>query len=148
MPWSAFVANSQIEFELILPGSGPNGWYSGNPAKQVRFELQSTGGAQGTVNVYPAAIVDMSAKDQVIHVVTPYDPGALDPTATGWNLSLLDIVPEYAWEWDAANPSVIPFAARFYVDNIQLNVPEPASLVVLAAVAGASGLRRRRRRHA
>jgi hypothetical protein len=142
VPWSAFLSNTQIELDLIIPGSGPNAWYPSNPNQPISFELQFFGGSMGTVNSYPATTFNSGLKDQVIHVVVDYSSLTLDPTATGWNLSLQSMTPGYAWEWDASNPNFVPYGARFFVDNIQLtSIPEPVGLGVVAL----AGLMLRRR---
>ena len=139
-------ANDQIEFDVIFRGSGANAWLANSPVT-VKFEMQTTGGTLGTVNKYPSTSVDPTAKDQIIHVVVDYSSfKPFDATATGWNLSLSEFQPGWAWEWESLqnNPNAIPYAASAYIDNTQFtNVPEPASIGLLT-MGALLGLRRRR----
>jgi len=106
--WSDFLTNQTVALDIIVPGSGANAWVANNPAQQVQFELQEFGGVAGTVNFYPTATFNTSLKDQLIHVDLPYNPALLDPTATGWNLSLQTLAPGYDYGWDTGgNPNAI-----------------------------------------
>jgi len=144
--WSDFLSNKTIALDIIVPGTGPNAWLPNNAAQSIGFELQEFGGVAGTVNFNPSATFNTSVKDTIIHVDVAYNPALLDPTATGYNLSLTSLNPGYDYGWDTTNNpgGSIPYAARFYVDNIALT-PEPGSLGVLALAGVAAGLRRTRR---
>ncbi len=146
VPASAFDANTQLELDLIVPGSGAHAWLPGNPATPMAIEFQVTGGGLGSVTKTRTITFDASLKDQAQHVVVDYSSLLpLDPSATGWNLSI-KAEPGYDWGWDAANPSGIPYDAYLYYDNVQLTtVPEPAALGPVA-LAGVALLRRRERR--
>lgn len=141
---SDFDAHTQLELDLIVPGTGPHAWLPSNPATSMQVEFQVTGGGAGTVTKTKTVTFDASLKDQVQHVVVDYSSLLpLDPTATGFNLSIR-AEPGYDWGWDSGNTSGIPYSPYLYYDNIQLtNVPEPASLGLLS-LGGLALIRRRR----
>jgi hypothetical protein len=138
-------ANTDLQFDLILPGSGPNAWLPSNASQNIAIELQACGGALGTQTRDANVTFNGSLKDQVIHIDFNYYAafGAFDPTGTFVNLSL-NFSPGYDWNWDSNNPSHGTYAAQAYLDNVQLvSVPEP-TVLALAGLGALALLRLRR----
>lgn len=135
--------NTNLEFDLIVGTD----WLPAGFTMSV--EMQVGGGVGGTINKYLTYSNPSVAKATVIHVNLPYAAvlPVLDPTATFYNLSL-NASPGYDYGWDGSNPSVVPYDAHWYVDNIQLTtgvaVPEPTTLGLVAAGGLLAMLRRRR----
>ena len=133
-------ANTDLQFDLILPGSGPHAWLQNNTSQTINIALQLGGGTLGSQDHNADVTFDGSIKDQIIHIDFNYNSafGTYDPTATFANLSL-NTSPGYNWVWDSNNPNAVPYAAQLYIDNVQLTsavVPEPSAL----ALCGMGGL--------
>jgi len=142
-------ANTHLEFDIILPGTGPTRWLP-NGSATVNVELQTHTGGAGTINKNATPTVDGSIKDAIQHVsidLSSLQPFALTPN---WNLSI-NLSPGYDYGWDqAGNPGgAIPYDAHWYIDNVQFTtqaVPEPAAAGALALLAGVGATRRWRSR--
>jgi hypothetical protein len=131
-----FNNHSHLEFDLIVD----NSWLP-NASTPLTIEFQFGGGTSGTVNKYKTVNFNSATKQQVIHLDADYSTfgSSFDPTSTFWNLSF-ETHPGYDWGWDGANPSSVPYATKFWIDNVQLTgapLPEPASLglVLLGGLA-------------
>ena len=134
-------ASDNLEFDIILPGSGPTVWLPSGSA-QVDVEFNTHTGGAGAVAKHAFATVSGALKDTVQHVSIPL--ASLQPfdATPNWDLSI-NLYPGYDWGWDGGNTSGIAYDAHWYLDNVQFtNVPEPASLSVIALAAGAVGMRR------
>jgi hypothetical protein len=128
-----FNSLDHLEFDVIVPGSGPNVWLPNNPAQPIEIEFQFNG-----INKYAYPTIDTGIKDTVIHVSVDYS--SLKPFASGAvNLSFKS-EPGYDWGWDGANSSSVAYDARLYLDNVTLT-PEPG--IGLLWLAGLAMLRRR-----
>lgn len=136
---SDIVNNNLLSFDLIVDPS----WLTPNFSQTISFELDQ--GSNKTTYNMPLSLPNV-ATSTAIHVALPYAIPA-GTTADSWNL-LINGSPGYQWAWDPANPSVIPFAGTFYIDNLTLSTaaatPEPATLS-LASLALIPTLLRRRK---
>ncbi|HUO08230.1 MAG TPA: PEP-CTERM sorting domain-containing protein [Phycisphaerae bacterium] len=132
---SDFINNNILAFDLIVDPS----WTVPDFNQTVTIQL-------GTTNFPLTLSLPNVATNTDIHVALPYTIPSSQASQTAWNL-IINGNPGYSWTWDPANPSSIPFAGTFYIDNVTLQtavVPEPASLALAGLALIPAFLRRRR----
>jgi hypothetical protein len=132
---SDFVNNNVLAFDLIVDPS----WVNPEFDQTVTIQLGSTN--------FPLTLaLPNVATSTDIHVALPYSIPASEASETTWNL-VFNGSPGYEWAWDPNNPSAIPFAGTFYIDNVTLQTaaaPEPGSLALAGLALIPAFLRRRR----